>query len=346
MMQYSTFWKLLLISLILLGGSQSALAGDPARVGTAGGAQTLVPIGARSVGMGGANLANTQGLEAMYWNPAGLAMSDYRSEAQVSTMQIFNDINVNFLGLSSSMGRLGRLGFQLKVFDVGDIPVTTLSDIDGLSGSTFSPVMLTTGLTYAKALTDVIQFGVTGKLIHESIPRASSSTVAFDIGLQYRELGGISGLALGVAVKNIGGDLQFSGSGLLRNGVDRGSLSEESRQIPIQSDNLPSTVELGLGYRRQIAENNSILFSGNFQNNNSGNDDYHFGLEYSYSDFVALRGGYLMSSNQDADDQLYTFSMGLGLRTEVSGTNLQFDYAFRDSQYFDGNNLFSLTLGF
>ena len=63
-------------------------------------AQLLVPVGARDLAMGGANLANTENLEAIYWNPAGLSSMANRAAGQFSTMQIFNDIRVNYVAVA------------------------------------------------------------------------------------------------------------------------------------------------------------------------------------------------------------------------------------------------------
>lgn len=339
------FLIITMFTLAVFVGFIPLYGGDAARTGTAGGVQVQVPVGARSLAMAGANVANVEGLEALYWNPAGLGSFKDKAAGTFSTMQIFNDINVNYLGLAFNMGRLGMIGYQLKAIDFGDIPVTTTQDMDGLSGQNISPTFVTTGLTYSNRLTDAIAVGFTGKLVLESIPRASATAVAFDIGIQYHALGGISGLSLGLAVKNIGTDIQYTGSAFLGQAQDAGSPITDFRDIPTASHNLPATVELGLGYRHNIAENNALLFSGNFQNENFGEDAFRFGLEYAYSDFIALRAGYL-TQGIDSDDQLYSFTAGLGLRTIVSGTILAFEYAYRDSQYFDGNNLFQFTIGF
>ncbi|GAB4369104.1 MAG: type IX secretion system outer membrane channel protein PorV [Calditrichia bacterium] len=321
-------------------------AGDADRIGTAAGVQVLVPVGARDLALGGADIANTSGLDAIYWNPAGLSLMKNTAGALFSTMTIFNDINVNYLAIGVKSGRFGTVGFSLKAFDFGDIPLTTVEDMDGASGRTFSPTFVTTGLTYSRMLTDAILVGATGKLIFESIPRASASAFAFDIGIQYHNLGRVQGLSLGLAVKNIGTNMQYSGSGMLAQATEKGSAFQDFRRRETSSDQLPANVELGLSYKRNIAENNSITVAGIFQNNNLDNDQYKFGAEYAYSDLIFLRGGYLLAQNVESENQLYTFTLGLGLHYKVGGTDLTLDYAFRDSQYFDGNNMFSLRIGF
>ncbi len=346
-----TFVSYLVFVVMLAVLSTQVMAGDPARTGTAAGEQLLVPVGARSLGMGGANLAYTSGVEAIYWNPAGLANMNNRAAGMFSTMQIFGDINVNYAAIGVDFEGLGTLGFSLKAFDIGDIPLTTAQDQDGLSGQTFAPTMVTVGITYAKRLTDAIGFGFTSKLVHEGVPRASATAFAFDAGIQYNQLGGINGLAFGVTVKNIGTNMEFTGSGLLVNGTSVGTnISGESLsefvERPAASNQLPANIELGLGYNRPINEENQVVFSGIFDSRNFGNDIFKLGAEYQYNDLVFLRGGYNFLQKTEAEDELYRFTLGFGLHYAFGNSDLTFDYAYRDSQYFDGNNVFSLQLAF
>ena len=351
-MKFNSIFKLTAIcGLILLLGFTQVYAGDGSRIGTAAGTQLQVPVGARDLVMGGSDIAYTSGLSAMYWNPAGLAHIKTSAAGLFCTMQIFNDINVNYIGLGFKLGKLGALGVDLKSFDFGDIPVTTQADPDGLSGNTYSPTMITLSLVYSKRLTDVISFGVTGKLVHEDIPRAAANAFAFDAGIQYHNLGGINGLSFGLAVKNIGTNLTYSGSGLLTRAGSVGTNTagqgvSEFVERPAASDQLPANIELGVSYLRNINETNSITLSGNFDSQNFGQDAFKFGGEYMYNDLIAIRGGYQFLNDTDGENQLYDFSLGFGLHYGFGNTDLTFDYTFRNNAYFNGENMFSLAIGF
>ncbi len=326
-------------------------AGDADRIGTAAGVQATIPVGARDLAMGGANLAYTSGLDAIFWNPAGLSSMNSVGGAVFSTMQIFNDINVNYAAVGFTLSGFGTIGLNLKAIDVGDIPLTTNSDPDGLAGQTFSPTMTTAGLTYSRKLTDAIQFGITGKVISESIPRASATAFAFDAGIQYHQLGGLDGVSFGITVKNIGTDMEYTGSGLLTQGSNvstspSGGVRSEFVERTATSNQLPANFEIGLGYRRSISEENHVTIAGLFDSQNFANDMFKFGGEYMYSDLMALRGGLLFEQETDSEDQLYRFTLGAGLHYSFGKTDVTFDYAFRDSQYFDGNNMFSIRIAF
>ena len=227
---------LLLLAGLMMIWSPLVYGGDESRIGTAGGVQLEVPVGARDLAMGGSDLAYTKGLDALFWNPAGFSNTESVASAVFSTMTIFNDVNVNYLALGFKAGALGNLGFSIKAFDFGDIPFTTVQDMDGASGRTFSPTFFTLGLTYAKRLTDAISVGVTGKLITERIPQASANAFALDVGLQYWGLGGIDGLGFGVAVKNVGSSMQYDGSGFLQQTFNPQTGRTEFSSIPTQSD--------------------------------------------------------------------------------------------------------------
>ena len=48
------------------------IAGDESRIGTSGGNQVLVPVGARGIALAGSERVYSSGLESIYWNPADL----------------------------------------------------------------------------------------------------------------------------------------------------------------------------------------------------------------------------------------------------------------------------------
>ncbi|NOY60433.1 MAG: PorV/PorQ family protein [Calditrichaeota bacterium] len=187
-----------------------------------------------------------------------------------STVNIFSDIRVNYLAVGAGMGKFGHIGFSIKAFDFGDIPLTTVEDMDGSNGRTFSPTFSTIALTYSNKLTSTINVGLTTKLIYESAPRVNGSAVAFDIGLQYKNLAGIEGVSFAVVAKNIGSNLQYKGTGLMRMVTVEGR--QEFLRRGATSDQLPASLELGLSYNYKVMEDNTLILSGVFRNNNVQND--------------------------------------------------------------------------
>ena len=174
------FMSLVLIAALLVG---AAFAGDVDRSGTTSGVQVQIPVGGRSLGMGGSDIAYTTGVDAIFWNPAGLSDIKGRVDGIFSSAKIIADISTNYFALGFNTGANGVIAVSMKSLGFGDIPITTVQDMDGESGATFSPTFSVIGASYARKLTDRISVGLTGKLVYESIPRASATALAFDFGL-------------------------------------------------------------------------------------------------------------------------------------------------------------------
>ena len=64
--------KVVLVGILVLLMASAAVA-TTNRIGTAGAQELRIPIGARGTGMAGAVIADVQGAEALFWNPAGVA---------------------------------------------------------------------------------------------------------------------------------------------------------------------------------------------------------------------------------------------------------------------------------
>ncbi len=109
---------------------------------------------------------------------------------------------------------------------------------------------------------------------------------------------------------------------------------------------MPANIEIGVGYKRNIAEGSQVTVTGLFDSQNFGNDMFKFGGEYMYTDLIALRGGILFEQDAPSEEQLYNWTLGAGLHYAFGKTDVTFDYAFRDSEYFDGNNMFSIRIAF
>jgi hypothetical protein len=202
-------------------------------------------------------------------------------------------------------------------------------------------------------LTDRIAVGVTAKLISESLNRASASGFAFDFGVQYRDLGNISGLSIGVVAKNIGGTMKFDGAGLLRQAEAQDVTRPSSPfKVEASSDELPSTIELGVGYTANLGEKSKLNLVSLFQNNNFDDDELKFGVEYDFNNLFFLRGGYNFApeSPNDAtgaeDAYVFGLAIGGGFHYDLGGVDLSLDYAWRDVNFFDANNIFTIRLGF
>ena len=338
--------KILMTAFILLLVMGNAFAGGGNRTGTGGASELLIPIGARGISMGDANVSTTTGVDALFWNPAGSAKMENSASVVFSHMNYIADIGVEYGAVSANFEGLGVLSFSLKSLSVGNILVTTTQNPDG-TGETFSPQNLVAGITYARQLTERIAVGITTNLVTETLGSVSATGVAFNIGVMYDNLVDVPGLSFGVVMKNVGPQMKFSGSGL----DYPASVQDLSRppgfvKIDAAAFELPSTFELGVGYKPQFNEQNTLQLAGTFVHNNFSGDEYKLGAEYAYDNTVFLRGGYTLSPKDQTDEYLYGPTAGLGLNYQMQGIGIKVDYAYRYVKFFDANHVFSVGLAF
>ncbi len=321
------------------------------RIGSAAAPELLIPVGGRDVAMGGASIAISQGIESVYWNPAGLARMEHSVEALVSTMKYLADINVHYAAVGIQFGKFGTVAFSAKTLGFGDILLTTNNDPEGRSGRTYSQNYLTLGLSYARRFTDAITVGGTFKIISEKIGRVNGNAMAVDIGVQYHNAGGIQGLHFAVVLMNYGPQMKFSGSGLLRRGIAMDALRpEQFYESKPASFELPSTLQIGMSYTRDLSESLALALSGVFVNDNMALNQYRFGGEIGYKlDQLRIygRGGYELAEGTDnVDEYIFGPCAGLGIYFKTASIDVMFDVAYRVTEYFDNNTIFSFRFGF
>jgi hypothetical protein len=141
--------------------------------------------------------------------------------------------------------------------------------------------------------------------------------------------------------------MTVSGPGLLLNANPTSQLSgPQYYTISAEPFELPSTIEMGVGYRVPLSGDNGLLVSSTFENNNFSDDEYKVGAEYSFNKTFFVRGGWTFAPNTNSADYLFGPTAGAGVVIESEGSNVAVDYAFRSTQYFSGSHMISLRVGF
>ncbi|MCK5572236.1 MAG: PorV/PorQ family protein [Bacteroidetes bacterium] len=340
-----------MLCVVSLLGSAVASAGNESKVGTAGAYELLIPVGARGTALAGTAVASITGVEAIHWNPAGVSRGWGESsvEAMFSHMNYLGETSMDYAAVGWNAEGFGTVGLFVRSFSFGDIQETTEALPEG-TGRVFSPSYLTFGVTYSKMLTDRISVGFTGKFVNETILRTSASGFALDAGVVYYVggSGALSGLHFGVALKNIGPNMVYTGEDLERPAIPPGSAPGSVRQalaIPAQAFELPATFELGVGYDANFAGSNRLTVMGQFQNMNFGNDQIRFGAEYAFSEMFFLRGGYQFT-DANRDNYLFGGTLGAGFAYGVGSFRFVVDYAYQATDIFQGTNTFALRIAF
>lgn len=342
---------IIIICLSLVGDVQ---AGSSKRRGTSGAQELLIPVGSVGSALGGAFTASIAGIEAAEWNPAGVADVQGTGEAMISQMNYIADIKVSYAAVMAKMGGLGALGMTLKSVNFGDIAITTTDNPDG-TGEYYSPRYITIGAVYSRVMTDRIRFGAKLNLISEEILRTSATGVSLDAGVQYST--GPGGLRMGVVLRNFGPDMIFNGPDLEQNitppGTEPGTRQEPWR-IPLSAFELPTQMELGIAYGLINSPLMKLTLGGSFLNDNFNFDQYRLGAELELFKMFYIRGSYAVAEDPDKnvfvsmdDDFMWGPGMGAGLKFNFGGNaSLMFDYAYRPTKWFDGNQWFSVRFGF
>ena len=339
--------RLTILALVLLallaGAAAPALAGSNGRKGTEGAQELMIAVGARGAALGGAVVGDASGVEAMFWNPAGLGTLS-KTETMFSHTQYFADMKLNYAAIASNLGGFGVLGFSAKVLSVGDVIVTTESAPEG-TGEIAQPTFTVLGFTWARQFTDRVLFGASGNLVSERIINQSATGAAFDFGVQY--LTGWRGLKLGMVMKNFGPGMTYSGPGteisMLPSDQDP---SGQPRIFTSETSSfeLPSFFTMGASCDLYSVSQYRITALGALQNNNFQGNALRAGLEWRYRDQIALRGSYFGSfvgstnANTGEDrskfvggDDLYTgFALGGGVNLRAGDTGrMGVDFTWR-----------------
>jgi hypothetical protein len=336
-------YKIFVIGLILSLVYSESYAGNKDRAGEAGASQLLINPWARSNGWGGAGSAGMKGLEAQFWNVAGIAHTR-------STELIFSNTtwlsgtgtNISAFGLSQKVGKGGGV-FALSVvsFSFGDIDITTVDQPEGGIG-TFSPRQSNINVSYAKAFSNSIYGGINLKIVSESTSSTKASAVAIDAGIQYVS-GKRNQIKFGVALKNVGPNMKYKGDGLSFRGFVPGQANAMTVEQRSAGFELPSLIRIGASYDFILSDKSTLTPAYTFTSNSFTKDQHALGAEVNLMKYLILRASYVYEegiiSSTDRTSALTGFAGGASLeipfkKGEEAGFSI--DYAYQSSNPFAG----------
>lgn len=311
--------------------------------GTSGAQFLKIGVGARAQGMGGAFTAIANDASSLYWNPAGIARIP-NMEFLFAYTDWLTDINHAFIGFVYNAGTIGSFGFSLTSVSMGDMEITTPEEPQG-TGNFFNASDIAFGLTYARNMTDRFSFGIKLKLISESIWDMNASGWAFDVGTIYDV--GIGGLKLAMNMANFGGELHFSGAGLLTQYnafPEAGNVSPIDVYYDTDHYSLPMTFRLGLSYDWDpFGEQVDVTECVEFVKTNDRAEAFIIGAETALMDLFFVRFG--LNTVQE-DEREEGISAGAGIRLNLGSYKGCFDYAYTDFGRLQSIHRFSVGLSF
>lgn len=351
-----------------------ANAGNEDRTGQAGASELLINPWARGAGWGNAGISSARGVEALFTNVAGIAFTNKTQVAFMNTRYLVGSgSSINAFGLTQKLksknNDLGVIGISVFSMGFGEIPVTTVENPEGNIGN-FSPSLMNISVAYAKSFSDAIHGGAVVKIINESISDMNATGIAFDAGIQY-VTGEYDNLRIGIALKNVGTPLDFSGDGLSVRGLVTGSSNNLTLEQRSGQFELPTMLSMGFSYDFLWAKKKSknvasdaeggkakkaeplplsfytaehrLTVAGTFVSNAFSKDQFIGGLEYSWNNLIQLRGGYAYESNitdSELSKSVYTgVNFGGSIvvpMNKANGSFVSIDYAYRATRNFGG----------
>lgn len=282
---------------------------------------------ARSTAMGEAFTAVCDGSNAMFWNPAALTQVT-RFDASVSYLDWFLDTGHFSAAAVYSLKNVFSVGVMGLVANYGDFEVTDVAHLGfigdvynpGLTGEKINPGANVFGIGAARRLTDKFAFGIVGKYATENLDVKSKSLAMADAGITYNT--GFRTLQVAATVRNFGHEVKY---------YDKG--------YP-----LPQTFNIGLS-AYLTAPKDAMFFRSNrhrllmafdMVQPRDYDQQYNFGLEYSFANLLFLRGGYKLNYDEEG------LSLGFGVHYGM----YRIDYSYCDfGKYLDSVHRFSVGFG-
>ncbi|MCP4129625.1 MAG: UPF0164 family protein [bacterium] len=307
----------ILIIIIAVYSRQGLLASGSA--GSSGADFLEIGIGSRALSMGEAFTAETNDINSLYYNPSGLAAMKYPVLSIVHQELIvdsrFENVTGGFPLLGGFMGISNSL-FWVPTFDKIDIDGNKTGDVTFFNGC------FTTGYGYDLGFMYV---GGSIKYIYQKIDTLVTHSVAVDLGVlkgmyMYSPFDApIRNFHIGFSILNVGTNAN--------------------------EDPLPRMIRFGLSYKLTKWYGLNIDFTENFIN---ASDLYDFtygfdesfrmnmGMEFTYLELLALRGGYRFNDGG-------TYTLGLGFNYVISDVTFLVDSSFADSGVFGPSYSFNVS---
>jgi hypothetical protein len=333
------FFLILIISVQINGQNVS-------KTGTTAANFLDISIGATAVGMGGAFVSVADDASAIFWNAGGIANLE-KSEIILNRMDWIADTKFDYAALTINLGDIGNLGLSFTSLSMDDMKVRTVEKPEG-TGEFFSAQDIAIGVSYAKKLTDRFSIGFTGKYIQQKIWHMSASAFALDIGTLFRtDL--LGGMMIGASLSNFGTPMTLDGRDtryFIR--VDDTKLGSNERiptNIEMDSWDLPLRFRIGVSTAIFNFDNYSLLISADAVHPNNDYQSMNFGAEFSFLDFLFIRGGYQDVFLKDSEGGL-SFGVGVSSKMLFTDTFAIFDYAYRDFGRLSNIHLYSISIQF
>jgi hypothetical protein len=195
-------------------------------------------------------------------------------------------------------------------------PIRDVFRPDG-TGKSFDAGDVAFGLTYARSLTDKFSAGISANYVQSTLATFSSSAYTFDFGTLYDT--GYRSLRIGMAIQNLGSDMEFI---------------EDTVKMP-------TVFRVGMSMSLYEDASHRFLSSAEFSHPPDNNERANWGFEYGFKEFFFARGGYQFKYD------LERYSAGLGFKIPSSlNSEAAVDYSYVDMSTLGGVHRISVDFRF
>ncbi len=309
---------------------------------------------ARSAGMGDAGVAISSDVNAIYWNPAKLAVSEKDLGFSVSNVPwlrgLTNDMALYNISGYKKTSKDQAFGFAINYFDEGLFQATT---DQGTSMGNYNSKEYALTLTHARKLSNALSLGVNLKYINSNLTGGYAApmsqmkpaqTVAADVALYWNSVTEKKwNLTYGLVLSNISGKVSYGGTNKsfiptnLRVGVAAVRNIDEKNKLTLTLDlnklmvPTPQSID-AQGNVIGTDPINTTAIGGIFGSLFDAPDGFgeelkevnaSLGAEYLFNNTFAIRGGYFHESAMKGDRKYFT--MGVGFKMDQK---YGFDFAY------------------
>lgn len=289
---------------VLMG---EAFANDPGKTAMA---FLKVGQGARITAMGEAFVGLADDVNALYWNPAGLARIKDRQATfmYLKPFQEVNGLSYSHIATTIPRGKDGSLGISLSYFGYGKEEKTGVENNQPTYLGEWTAFDSLFSIGGAMQIQKNLSVGGSAKLIYGEIDKNNAMGLACDIGCLYFPK--IKNTAIGAVIKNIGTRIKFEN----------------------ESDPIPLCAKIGLSHKFNRLP---IIFVADATLPNDNKPYIGAGLEANIQKTFAVRLG----ARSGPQDEGSGITAGLGINHSL----FSFDFAYQPGDSLGGSYFVSLS---
>jgi hypothetical protein len=289
-----------------------ALGGQ--RAGTSSMTFLKIGIGARAEGMGGAFVGMAKNVDALFWNPAGIAWID-RPQFAFHYLSYPADIYYATVGAVYPLHRWGTVGIVLGNLGTDEMIERTEYHPNG-TGNTFIFNDVFAGLSYSYLFIDRFAAGAGVKIVREDLAGIHMWGYLMDLGTCYYT--GFRDLTFAVTLVNFGPNLRPQGEATI--------VDSDGNTIKRRYEKFSPPTIFRMGGVMTVYHQHDLKSALSVQLNHpvDTEESLYLGTENIYLQRFLIRAGYKI--NHDSE----TWSAGAGVIVPFAGHKFQIDFAYSD----------------